>query len=362
VKVSTDADGRFAVPLKGKTWFIAGSYREVGDETEQYRWLKSYEPIDGTATASMSISNESDIESEVELYEILASVIGSSGDLQDFQKVEVSEKMKSMVVKHRELAKSAKEKAEREAAEAVERFAGKQAGQEKSFEIAPGVKMTFCWCPAGNFTMGSPESEEDRGSDEKQVKVTLTKGFWMAKTEVTQAQWSAVMGNNPSNFNGDNLPVEKVSWKDTQDFLAKLNAKLGNLDGGKMLLPTEAQWEYAASAEQKSFYAGSDQIDEVAWYDDNSDSKTHPVGMKEGNTWGLYDMSGNVWEWCADWYDGNLPGGVDPTGPSSGTDRVVRGGSWFSGADGCRAAYRSYNTPSSAYYDLGFRVARSSVP
>ena len=356
VKVSTDADGRFAVPLKGKTWFIAGSQREVGDETEQYRWLKSYEPIEGAATASMSVSNESDIQSEAELYGILSSVIGSSGDLQEFQKVEVSEKMKSMVAKHRVLAKSAKENAEREAAEARANFQGKKAGEERDWEIAPGVKMTFCWCPAGSFTMGSSESEADRNSNEKQVKVTLTKGFWMAKTEVTQAQWRALMGNNPSNFKGDNLPVEKVSWLDAQHFLEKLNTKIGNTDGGKMVLPAEAQWEYACRAGELGPYSGG-KIDEVAWYSNNSDFKTHPVGMKKSNAWGLHDMHGNVWEWCADWYDDSLSGGTDPSGASSGVYRVTRGGSWYYVAAHCRAAFRFWIIPDSRNRNLGFRPA-----
>ena len=246
-------------------------------------------------------------------------------------------------------------------AEARANFQGKKAGEERDWEIAPGVKMTFCWCPAGNFTMGSPESETDRNSNEKQVKVTLTKGFWMAKTEVTQAQWNAVMGNNPSNFKGDNLPVEKVSWNDAQEFLEKLNEKIGNTDGGKMVLPTEAQWEYACRAGELGPYSGGT-IDEVAWYEDNSDSKTHAVGMKKSNAWGLHDMHGNIWEWCADWYDAELQGGVNPSGPSSGTFRVFRGGGWNLNAFYCRAAYRLSNFPTRQGNSIGFRIARSSVP
>ena len=183
----------------------------------------------------------------------------------------------------------------------------------------------------------------------------------MAKTEVTQAQWNAVMGNNPSNFKGDNLPVEQVSWNEAQDFLEKLNAKIGNTDRGKMMLPTEAQWEYACRAGELGPFSGGT-IDEVAWYNDNSKGKTHPVGMKKSNAWGLYDMHGNVWEWCADWYDAELEGGVDRSGPASGSDRVYRGGSWNYDAYGCRAANRLNYSPSFSYNDGGFRVARSSVP
>ena len=204
--------------------------------------------------------------------------------------------------------------------------------------------------------MGSSESEADRNSNEKQVKVTLTKGFWMAKTEVTQAQWRALMGNNPSNFKGDNLPVEKVSWLDAQHFLEKLNTKIGNTDGGKMALPAEAQWEYACRAGELGPYSGG-KIDEVAWYSNNSDFKTHPVGMKKSNAWGLHDMHGNVWEWCADWYDDSLSGGTDPSGASSGVYRVHRGGSWYGNAARCRAANRLRYTPDNRHYNLGFRPA-----
>jgi formylglycine-generating enzyme required for sulfatase activity len=239
---------------------------------------------------------------------------------------------------------------------------GKRAGEKKVIEIAPGVEMTFCWCPAGKFTMGSPKSETDRSSDENQVKVTLSRGFWMAKTEVTQAQWQAVMGQNPSEFKGANRPVEYVSWNDAQEFLTKVNVILGNSDGGKMVLPTEAQWECAARAGETGPYSGG-ALDEVAWYYSNSESKPHPVGTKKPNAWGLHDMHGNVREWCADWYESELEGGVDPRGAASGSGRVFRGGSWYGSAYNCRVAYRSdYYGPSLSSNDFGFRVARSSVP
>ena len=240
-------------------------------------------------------------------------------------------------------------------------FIGMRAGEERDWEIAPGVKMTFCWCPPGKFLTGSPWNEIGRLKSEAQVHVTLTKGFWMAKTQLTQKQWVAIMGENPSRFKGDNLPVEKVSWNDAQEFLEKLNEKIGNTDGGKMVLPTEAQWEYACRAGELGPYSGGT-IDEVAWYWGNSERKTHPVGMKKSNAWGLYDMHGNVWEWCADWWCGNLPGGIDPSGPASGTSRVFRGGSYFYFAFGCRAASREGIFPAYRNYNIGFRMARSSVP
>ena len=263
------------------------------------------------------------------------------------------------IAKEADIAAAAK--AEREEAEAYEKLRGNRAGEERQFEISPGLTMTFCWCPAGKFLMGSPESEEDRSADEDQVKVTLNKGFWMAKTEVTQAQWKAVMGQNPSIFEGDNRPVENVSWRDVQEFLDKLNARLGKSDGGKMVLPTEAQWEYAARADQAEIYAGGS-LDEVAWYRGNSGRETRPVGTKKANAWGLHDMSGNVWEWSQDWYGDKLSGGTDPSGPSSGSYRVYRGGSWSSRASYCRVARRFSLIPTSAGSGFGFRVARSSVP
>jgi formylglycine-generating enzyme required for sulfatase activity len=232
---------------------------------------------------------------------------------------------------------------------------------ERKFEIAPGVAMTFCWIPPGKFIMGSPANEKGRRDNENQVEVTLTKGFWMAKTEVTQAQWEAVMGNNPSNFKGANLPVEKVSWNDVQEFLTKINAMVGNADEMKMVLPTEAQWEYAARAGETGPYSGGT-IDEVAWHSGNSSRKTHPVGTKKPNAWGLHDMHGNVWEWCADRFALDLQGGVDPRGANSGTYRVVRGGSCFYGAIGCRSAYRNNSGPGRSFNGVGFRPARSSVP
>jgi formylglycine-generating enzyme required for sulfatase activity len=236
------------------------------------------------------------------------------------------------------------------------KFDGKIAGEERVVEISRGVKMTFCWCPAGDFTMGSPESEEGRSSDEKQVKVTLTKGFWMAKTEVTQAQWTAIMDNNPSRFNGNDLPVENVSWEDAQEFIKKVNDSGVMPEGWNVCLQTEAQWEYACRAGETGSYSGGT-IDQVAWYDDNSGSKTHDVGTKKSNAWGLHDMHGNVWEWCADCYDEELSGGSDPSGPSSGVRRVSRGGSWFSFAANCRAALRSRRNPGIRDGNLGFRPA-----
>ncbi len=251
----------------------------------------------------------------------------------------------------------AKEKAEA----AYAKSSGKRAGEEKVIQISPGVTMTFCWCPAGKFTMGSPPSEADRGKDENQVEVTLSRGFWMAKTEVTQAQWQAVMGANPSHFKGTDRPVENVSWNDTQVFLKKVNALVGSSDGGKMALPTEAQWEYAARAGDTGPFSGGT-LDEVSWNCQNNQERTHPVGTKKPNAWGLHDVHGNVAEWCWDLYGTHETESLtDPQGATSGTNRMLRGGCWGGKPIYSRAAFRGNNLPSSAMQYFGFRVARSSV-
>jgi len=226
--------------------------------------------------------------------------------------------------------------------------------------------MTFKLLPAGTFTMGSPSDELGRVSDEgPQHQVTLTKSFYMQTTEVTQAQWQAVMGSNPSSFwDCPTCPVEMVSWNDVQEFIGKMNQR----GEGTYALPSEAQWEYAARAgSTTAFYNGGitvtdcaydPNLDKIGWYCYNSNYKAHPVAQKTPNAWGLYDMSGNVYEWCQDW-DGTYPSGAvtDPTGPSSGSDRVYRGGVWYGNARLCRSAFRSCNSPDYRS-GIGFRLLR----
>ena len=216
------------------------------------------------------------------------------------------------------------------------------------------IEMVFV--PGGTFQMGS----ENGDSDETPVHSVTVSDFYIGKYEVTQAQWQAVMGRNPSYFKGSNHPVEKVSWNDVQEFIKKLNQQTGK----NFRLPTEAEWEYAARGGNKSRgykYSGSNTIGEVAWYGDNSGKTTHPVGQKQGNELGIYDMSGNVWEWCADWYGKyNSSPASNPRGPSSGTDRVGRGGSWLSNASFCRVAYRDDDGPGGSSLSMGFRLAHSS--
>jgi len=239
----------------------------------------------------------------------------------------------------------------------------RRAGEECEFEIAPGVKMVMCWIPPGEFLMGSPEDEEGRKDDETQHLVKITQGFWLAKTPTTQAQWQAVMGSDPSVFKGEDLPVESVRRRPdicgnesgTDGFLGELNKRV--TEGGRFHLPTEAQWEYACRAGTTGPYAGN--LDDMAWYDTNSESKTHPVGQKKANAWGLHDMHGNVWQWCADWYapyDLNVV--TDPTGPVDGYYGVMRGRSWGNRANFTRGAARYYFWPRVATNCLGFRLAR----
>ena len=238
---------------------------------------------------------------------------------------------------------------------------GTKAGEVKRMQLAQDVSMEFCWCPPGEFVMGSSFSEKSRGGNENQVNVKISKGFWMGRYEVTQEQWKAVMGSNPSSISGDHLPVQRVSWNEVQDFLQKLNQKLGTDSRSKVVLPTEAQWEYGCRAGEKGSYSGGS-IDDVAWYDNNSNSQPHPVGTKKSNAWGLHDMHGNVAEWCSDWYASQPQGGVDPIGALSGSGRLYRGGCWFNDMCYCRAAGRFSGAPTDLNIALGFRVARISAP
>ena len=234
------------------------------------------------------------------------------------------------------------------------------AGTQKSLNIK-GAPYNFRYCPAGTFMMGSPESEPERLSYEQQHEVTLTRGFWMLETEVTQALWESVTGENPmtaDSLKGPRKPVGNVSWEDCQEFIAKLNS-LGIAPAGlKFRLPTEAEWEYACRAGTSGPYAGSS-LDTMGWYGNNSGGDNYEVGKKAPNAWGLYDMHGNVWEWCSDWFDFatyDAASQTDPTGPSSGSLRVLRGGGWFNVARRCRSAYRSHIVPTRRYNDNGFRL------
>ena len=223
----------------------------------------------------------------------------------------------------------------------------------------PNIEMIFV--KGGTFTMGATaEQGSDASSNEKPTHSVKLSDFYIGKYEVTQAQWKAIMGTNPSNWKGDNLPVECVSWDDIQEFITKLNAQTGK----KYRLPTEAEWEYAARGGNQSKgykYSGSNSISNIAWYDANSNKMTHIVGQKSPNELGIYDMSGNVWEWCQDWL-GNYSSSfqTNPIGPSSGSYRVLRGGSWSYVARTCRVSIRGYSKPADRYNRHGFRLALSA--
>jgi formylglycine-generating enzyme required for sulfatase activity len=233
--------------------------------------------------------------------------------------------------------------------------------------ITNTIGMKLVLIPAGAFLMGSPESDKDAGNDEKpQHRVWITQPFYLGATPVTQDQYRAVTGANPSHFKeSDDLPVECVSWDDAIAFCNALSElEKERLGGAYYRLPTETEWEYACRGGSQTRFCFGDasaSLGEYAWFSGNSDSKTRPVGQKRPNAWGLFDMHGNVWEWCLDGYDEkyyvNSPG-ADPPGRSGAAERVNRGGCWLSDPVLCRAAYRDRFTPGNRNSHLGFRVAR----
>ena len=242
-----------------------------------------------------------------------------------------------------------------------------QAGERMELAVN-GVKYPFRWCPAGTFLMGSPEREKERERDETPRQVTLTRGFWMLETPVTQAMWAAVMGGKSGAFQENNFPVNCVSWTDCQAYIDKLNALKSAPAGWRFSLPTEAQWEYACRAGTTTpFHFGGtlngDKANCTGHFPYGTDTKgpslnrTSAVGSYPANAWGLYDMHGNVWEWCLDWKGDYPPGdATDPTGSATGDERVIRGGSWCSSAGACRSAYRYSCEQFDSHWVLGLRV------
>ena len=235
------------------------------------------------------------------------------------------------------------------------------APRQKTIDMGKGVKMEFILISAGEFDMGSPPTERDRDGDEGPVhRVKISRPFYIGKHEVTQQQYYVIAKSKPARFKQDDHPVENISWDQANRFCAKLSRN----KEGSYRLPTEAEWEYACRAGcRERFCFGDDlkysQIEQYAWCSQNSDSTTHPVGQKKPNSFGLYDMHGNVWEWCSDWYAADYYHNsimVDPPGPNKGTSRVYRGGGWFRSAIYCRSANRSGLEPYYIRDHIGFRV------
>ena len=222
------------------------------------------------------------------------------------------------------------------------------------------IGMDLVLIPAGQFMMGSPDSDPDAYDDEKPLhRVTISQSFYVGQHPVTQAQWQAMMGANPSRFTGADRPVECVSWDDAQAFIEKLNEREGARHYRLLL---EAEWEYACRAGTTTRYSFSNyaaRLGQFAWYDKNAKDKTYPVGRRRPNPWGLYDMLGNVWEWCQDWYGAYcIDATTDPQGPCAGAARVLRGGSWIDHDQDMRCALRYGDVPGSRYGFNGFRIAR----
>ncbi|MCY2971730.1 MAG: formylglycine-generating enzyme family protein [Planctomycetota bacterium] len=231
-------------------------------------------------------------------------------------------------------------------------------GKVDVIDLGKDVKLNLVFIPAGKVMMGSPASEKGRSADETQHEVTLTKPFYVGKYEVTPEQWNALMGNNPSETKGAKLPVTNVSWEDCQEFIKKLNKKT---DGGYRL-PTESEWEYACRAGTSTAYSFGDKITpKEANYSGSKIDKPVAVGSYKPNAFGLYDLHGNVWEWCEDWYaDYTAEAVTDPKGPAKGEYRVLRGGSFNLFVSDARSSNRYILTPTYRdYYFAGFRLART---
>ena len=253
--------------------------------------------------------------------------------------------------------------------QAAKPSAAKRTNSSGATSSAANAKLTLknltanmVYVSGGTFTMGATSEQSSYAWNGEQPAHSVTvSGFYICKYEVTQALWKAVMGSNPSNWKGDNLPVEMVSWNDCQNFIRKLNA----LTGKNFRLPTEAEWEFAARGGNNSrgyMYAGSNNIGDVAWYVYNSESKTHAVGTKSPNELGIYDMSGNVLEWCQDWYGSySSASQTNPTGASSGSRRVLRGGGWVDYVWECRSSDRHDLTPDNRVNYSGLRLVLSQL-
>jgi len=326
-------------------------------------WQRAENALEQKLTAEQGKSSAEQLaNTAVERIELLETQLKEAEDAQHEAETKLTETKTK-------LAETETKLAERQAklSEAQEAQARLDEAREKGLtvDLGNGVTMELVLIPAGSFMMGSPDSDPDASSLEKPPhEVTITKPFYLGKYEVTQDQWEAVMGSNPSRRKGRQNPVEIVSWNDCQTFISKLNERSAS-NGVKFGLPTEAQWEYACRAGTTTRFSFGDDtaaLGEYAWYDANSDHRTHPVGQKKPNAWGLYDMHGNVSEWCADWYGGDYyqqSAKDDPSGPSAGEYRMLRGGSYHKQPGDVRSANRIGNRPVFRATIFGFRVART---
>lgn len=389
----TRPDGSFRLPPpEGPAWVAV--WPEAVNEDDEHWWLLPAVPgealkLDTENRGGKALSAwvkkrmpellEPTPEPQVEISEAVARLAAGSAAAVDAEINRVRALANEERQKAEMAAKAAMEETQRQMAEerarleaeALEKkLAEAMTSIEKpAKEILPGLKMLPV--QAAEVALGSPESELGRSSNEKAVQARITRGFLLGRTEVTQAQWMLVMGDNPSQFRGASHPVEKVSWLEAMEFCEKLTAKARaeNLlpEGWRFILPTEAQWELACRAgSTTALYNGKDlavekgadkTLGELAWYHANSDETTHAVAQKKANALGLHDMLGNVWEWCLDSYTETPGGGDDPAHLGDAKDRVVRGGSWLQLARACRAARRSWLAPDSRVEETGFRVA-----
>ena len=374
--VQTDADGLFTVDAKPTDWLAARGERRAGAETETYLWLMPLKE----GGKKLLVSNDRLLSDDDDLARVLAGVCagGSSAAAVDKELAGWVDSQRTAAKQAASEANAAEERAATEAKAAEERALAEAKAKAEAmrarmasggaFQAEAGERLVLGlavrWVPSGRFSMGSPSSKPDRSSDEVQHEAVLTRGFFLAETECTQGQWEAVMGGNPSNFEGTERPVEQVSWGEAVEYCRKLTAKQraeGILpEGWEWRLPTEAEWEYAVRGGTTGARYG--ELEAIAWHRGNSGARTHDVNGKMANEWGLHDMLGNVWEWCSDWH-GDYPTGsvTDPTGPISGSYRVFRGGSWNDDARFARSAYRGRNAPGNRSNALGFRPALSSV-
>jgi formylglycine-generating enzyme len=399
----TDADGMFTVELLETEWLAARGQRRIGNSTENYFWLiptkgahkklllsndRMLADADAIMLVLQKFSHNSMVmrSSEVLLaWAIEKSAAGKKAlsESKDAAEAELRERERlaaeAKATKERAAAEAqAKEEEEvreqkrltaetKAKAEEAEGVLAKSLGLSRPFTLGAKGRIgniVVCWIPPGQLTVGSRNSEEARSSDENSHDVQISRGIFLAETECTQAQWESAMQGNPSDFKGADRPVEQVSWIDAMEFCRKLTAKHradGRLpEGWEWRLPSEAEWEYAARAGTTSSRHG--ELDAVAWFQGNSKNQTHLVKQKSANAWGLHDTLGNVSEWCGDWYD-QYPVElvIDPTGPISGTSRVIRGGCWKHHAGLARSASRLSFSPNARYSYIGFRPALSLI-